>query len=778
MPTDSTKHIPYATPRNREVSSYAERDLHTSGKKPSVIMDSTPSKPGPRLSNAGTKPHNTISASNKPKTTHLSKTLAARPQKARPSVQDLFASPSSGAQGTASSKPQNTRKSLAATTPKEKLSALDSNQEQPRHSPKSSAALRETIAKAKAARRDVAKFQSKWTARPPQELSSFPKIELGGGGEDLLRNRVVAARTDGRLNIAALELTEVPPEVLNMYQGDSTGVAWYESVDLVRLIAADNEFEALPGHAFPDNGPSEDNDSRGNVFACLETLDLHGNRLKQLPLGLGRLERLTILNLSKNNLSNDSLQIISRVLSLRELRIGSNGFEGALSSQLCALSNLEILDLQGNALSALPNKLQDLASLHVLDLSGNKFVSLPFEILAFASLIELNAARNRLSGSLFPANFDGLAHLKSLNVANNALLSITADRLVNLPRLLYLDVNENRLKFLPDVSGFTELHTLLAGGNKLTSYPEGVTSLQQLKTVDLSRNDLKTVDERFGLLEQLTVLRVANNPLRERKFLTMDTGEMKRELRSRIQPDDAQDDLASSKGPGPVGYNAAANAWHVKAGGILDMSHTQLETIEPLDFRKLAESNDVKTCFLHHNSLPLLPQALSIASTTMTKLDLSHNKLAGSEYLPIELSLLSVKSLNISFNSIASLAPLLERFVAPALTELNVSRNRLTVLTPLREAFPSLMTIHASGNKISELHVNAVAGLQVLDVSGNEIGHLEPKLGLLGEQGLRTLLLNGNTFRVPRREVVDKGTGAVLAWLRTRIPEDEIQTLH
>ena len=53
-------------------------------------------------------------------------------------------------------------------------------------------------------------------------------------------------------------------------------------------------------------------------------------------------------------------------------------------------------------------------------------------------------------------------------------------------------------------------------------------------------------------------------------------------------------------------------------------------------------------------------------------------------------------------------------------------------------------------------------GLQALDVSGNAITHLQPKLGLLGSHGLRTLLVGANKFSVPRRDVIDKGTEAVL----------------
>ena len=52
------------------------------------------------------------------------------------------------------------------------------------------------------------------------------------------------------MNLASRELTEIPLEIWNMYQPDpdkvvvdfnSSGGAWYDAVDLTRLIAADNK---------------------------------------------------------------------------------------------------------------------------------------------------------------------------------------------------------------------------------------------------------------------------------------------------------------------------------------------------------------------------------------------------------------------------------------------------------------------------------------------------------------------------------------------------------
>jgi hypothetical protein len=74
--------------------------------------------------------------------------------------------------------------------------------------------------------------------------------------------------------------------------------------------------------------------------------------------------------------------------------------------------------------------------------------------------------------------------------------------------------------------------------------------------------------------------------------------------------------------------------------------------------------------------------------------------------------------------------------------------------------------------QLTGLDVEKILGLAVLntlDLSNNSLAQLPPKLALLKE--LRSLQVQGNTFRVPRRDLIDKGTAAVLAYLRDKIPQ-------
>lgn len=264
-----------------------------------------------------------------------SKTLSARPSQTRPSVNGIFKKPSALVLDKTSKPIATSRKdsltsqkssttasgeetvfSAASTTSAQTAASGDTSPQ----FKKASAALREQIARAKAAKRAAAQ-QVQLEPPPANGPLASPVIPTDnsfdfGLADDpfnlkrdasstakVLQSRVAVARTSGRLNIAALGLKEIPSEVLNMYNLDSIGPGggnWAESVDLTRFVAADNELEMIEEALFPDIDPeelAEAEDAQVCMFGGLETLDLHGNMLISLPVGLRRLSLLTSLNL-------------------------------------------------------------------------------------------------------------------------------------------------------------------------------------------------------------------------------------------------------------------------------------------------------------------------------------------------------------------------------------------------------------------------------------------------------------------------------------------------
>ncbi|CAG7919144.1 unnamed protein product [Penicillium olsonii] len=668
---------------------------------------------------------------------------------------------------------------------------------------KSSSSLRETIAKAKAARKAVAAGEKKETPQTP--VSEVPVVDSWGVVEEedpfnqlpkepgslVMRKRVQTARATGQLNIAAFSLKEIPKEVLTMYDYDADNENWFENVDLVKFIAADNELEHIADEVFPDINPEEfdpDSDDRGLQFGGLETLDLHGNMLKSLPMGLRRMQNLRTLNLSNNSLDMEHIEIISEITSLTDLKLANNQLEGVLAPFMGRLDKLESLDLRGNKLITLPEEIAGMKSLRTLDVSENKLTSLPFEIFSKLPLKTLNAQKNKLEGTLIPESVGRWETLQLLNVANNAVVVFSSNDTLDLPNLHTLLIGVNRITHLPCVSSWQSLLTLSAEENKISELPTGFVELKSIKKADFTGNDLTRLDDKMGLMESLTSLRVANNPLRERRLLTMDTEDIKRDLRSRCEPDpqdtDDEGSVATQFTLAPENPALDGN-WQIKSGGILDKSFADMTdlTVEQME---VVASQDIRSLFLQQNQLSCFPApALAILAHSLVELDLSHNPMNGSDFLSSPLELPKLQSLTLNATCMVSWEPLIANLVAPSLTLLDVSHNRLKGPLPnLRSTFPELKTIVASDNQIASLDFESVQGLQVVELSNNDIDSLPAKIGLLAADrdarnwgngsALRRFEVAGNRFRVPRWQVVAKGTDAILEFLRVRIPTSDL----
>lgn len=463
---------------------------------------------------------------------------------------------------------------------------------------------------------------------------------------------------------------------------------------------------------------------------------------------------------------------------MKILRLANNELAGDLDEKLTNLAALEVLDISRNSIASLPENLKRMTHLRTLNVSGNGLTMLPLSAIATLPVTELTASKNRISGSLFPTDVQGMDFLQILDVSDNALTSLTDSTTLKFPVLRQLSLARNRLMSLPDVSKWTELVTMDASENRISCVPDGFISLAKIKQVYFTGNNLKTLDDRIGIMESLEILKVSDNPLKQLKYLTMPTEDLKRDLKLRLEPaleeavevqvPEGEDKVSDPERP-PV-VEEQTETWPVTSGGRLDRSSKGICSLDMVILESTSARHTIRSADLDKNMLTSIPLALSTLGTTLTKLTLAHNKME-QNYLTASLELPNLLDLNISCNSITSLNPLLESLSAPALSSLNISANRIGMLPILRQKYPSLYNLIANDNRISELDVDAVDGLKVIDLRNNDIAHLPPKLGLL--QGIERLDLVGNVFRVPRWTVLEKGTQATLAWLRDRIPAEE-----
>ncbi|SZF00355.1 unnamed protein product [Blumeria hordei] len=743
--------------------------------------------------------------------------LSTRSMKQRSSVIGLFQSPSVAiikplSQGTKPTKPTQTSRNLSV--PKDDTSNLEStklpgvklapstsgnNEVTPR---KSSAALREQISKAKAAAKRVNTSDSQQDIKDLKDIPVIPSVSFDFGlssdpfnqkvvlssNKELLIKRVQSAQTSGRLNISAMELKEIPEEVLNMYSLQSMGeTSWAEAVDLTKFVAADNQIDKLSDDAFPDydfQREHEEDETHGNQFAGLQVMDMHGNRLSNLPIGLRRLQLLTTLNLANNQLNNSCLDVISQISSLRDLNLNQNVLTDQLEMALTKLKNLEVLNLSQNKLSTLPESLVELGRLRTLNIAENSFKSLPFNALCKLPLTELNASKNKLGGTLIPEDIDELHCLKLLDVSKNMLTSLHVSANIKFPALQQLNCSFNNLIDLPDMTGWDSLLTITAEDNHIEALPQDFVALPKLKNVNFDGNNLKVLDDRIGRMESLEVLRINGNPLRNRKLIGIPTEDLKQLLLARLEPEiesEREKDADSEQvfflaHESPCSSPPSASSeWSVQAGGILDISNSNSSSLNPIAAAEVAFNHRIKILQIHHNTFKTIPLSISNFAVTLTTLNLSNNELADDTYFCDKLELPALQELNLCSNTISSLEPLCHNLQAKNLERLDVSFNRVTFIPILPSYFPALKILIASHNKIKVLSPESITGMNVVDCSSNEINCLNAKIGLLGgSHGLRSLDVSGNCFKVPKYTILEKGTEATLAWLRDKIPANEL----
>jgi Leucine-rich repeat (LRR) protein len=704
------------------------------------------------------------------------RSVSARPPKARPALGDA----------------------LAPTQKREKPAVSSSNRNPvPSTVKSSSSVLREQIAAAKAAARKERENEAARPARNApsqfdgafdQDIAMDPFNQGPKDDKHIMRNRINNARMDGKLNIAAMGLKTIPPEVLSMYDAavlEDSKVNWAEVVDLTKFIAADNEIEDIDVNVFPDKSFEEFNDeedSQGNQFGGLELLDLHGNALSLVPIGLRRLERLTSLNLSHNKLDNSALEVISQIKPLKELKLGHNGISGHLPLSVAELPYLEVLELQANRLLALPEAISGLVNLRVLNVSHNQLTDLPMEALQQLPLQDLDASNNALLGSLFPLGSSAEHRtLRSLNVANNSLAALTFLEHFDLPLLQTLNVTNNHLAAMQPLHGCPGLITLSAGENKLSELPSGFTELTRLRHVNFSSNDLRMLPSGIANMESLESLVLAANPLQVKKYLTMQAADIKRDLRARLEPESINGELESATNHTSddqgLGSEAPGMKWTLKPNGVLDLSGQGLTNVVQMDLAAFLEVNDVRQLLLQNNKITEILPAL-VLGPNVRVLDLSSNPLESS-HLPDRLELPSLQELQLRNCSLTSLDQLLANLDAPKLHTLDVSANRLAGPVPvLREAFPHLTTFLARDNRFSDISVPALQGLGTVNLASNNIQTLPAEIGLLWHEGLKSFEVGSNAFRVPGYRVLEKGTEATLRWLRDRLPAAEEQAVE
>jgi len=178
------------------------------------------------------------------------------------------------------------------------------------------------------------------------------------------------------------------------------------------------------------------------------------------------------------------------------------------------LQGCTYLDLRHCALETLPPEVMSLAeTLEVLDLSGNALSALPESLSRLTKLHTLFASSNRLT--TLPAALGQLPQLDTLGLKANQIVDVPASALA--PTLRWLILTDNRIATLPTtLTHCTRLQKLMLAGNRLAQWPRGMEHLQRLELLRLSANCFAQAEdalpEELLAMPQLAWLAYAGNP--------------------------------------------------------------------------------------------------------------------------------------------------------------------------------------------------------------------------------------------------------------------------
>ncbi|KAK9363430.1 hypothetical protein V1504DRAFT_401411 [Lipomyces starkeyi] len=603
-------------------------------------------------------------------------------------------------------------------------------------------------------------------------------FNLKGGNKvsNDIRRRIQEARKTGTLQLSRLGLSNVPDEVYELLEnGHQKGVSYSKRksiAELTAFVATHNSIERLDGR-FPD------------VFSCLVSVDLRHNGLRKIPLLMNKLYSLEVLNLSANKLTNESLSVLFTISSLVDLDIQANRFDGEILSCLCNLVSLEALNVNGNEFSSVgPTAFSALCNLQKLSIKSNKLRRFPFDSIENVPIVELDLSYNKISGSLI--SIDRISRFSELRVlkASHNQIKVVSDFAIILPYLEVLDLNSNMVVSLGMLLLCTpSLVQLNISRNMMPVLPDGITELRNLKMLDISFNLFTHFDSRLGLIDSLESLRWDGNKFGERSLAVMDTKDVKMRLRERYEKEMSAKEKQDEHDSGDEFLEMAvqkrltrsqskSKPLDLSGRGYSDLPDLLVERYMPGQYYRYG-TDAITELHLQRNEFSTIPDTImSFAfADALRSINLSHNNL-GEDAFVSPISLRSLSELNLSCNSINSLIMFVANFQLQSLQKLDLSFNKVHhVPLNLVMAFSTLEELNLHENKISEIDADAFKGLEKIDLSNNSIRYLPPELGKI--KTIVTLKVHGNIFKTPRWQIVQKGTDALMEWLRLRLPEED-----
>ncbi|XP_068086048.1 chaoptin [Anabrus simplex] len=478
---------------------------------------------------------------------------------------------------------------------------------------------------------------------------------------------------------------------------------------LVELKLGQNRITALTGTPISlpelkllDLSRNQLNEVSRTAFSMLPSL-LHLNlsynpQLALLPTSvLHSLPHLAILDMSVTGLKQLPQEFFQHNTALEEVYLRGNSIQEITDGAFHNLQNLTSIDLSDNhILNIRPGAFSGLISIKRVLLKGNRLSAFKGEffkpprgsdINSGTSLEELDLSDNELS-YLFPSSFRIHPRIRHLAIANNRFSFFPAELIASLQFLEYVDLSGNDLKSVEelDFARLPRLRILLLSRNQIEAVSESAFhNSTQLQVLDLSSNKLERLGERtFEGLARIEMLNLENNILAELPDSIFE--------RSRLQMLE--------------NINLARNKFEIPPLKTLQRQYFFLSSVD-----------------LSRNLLHEIPPEDSIM-VNIKKLDLSFNPLSEQAIANVLGEPKTVRELNLAGTGIVKVTQL----ETPFLHVLNLSHNGIVELPDkVFERSTLLEALDLSHNKISDLSANLprvwsrLKNLRALDLSGNPV---------------------------------------------------------
>ncbi len=566
---------------------------------------------------------------------------------------------------------------------------------------------------------------------PPPGRFSYPwqpDTPMGVPGDELtgdLDGPVNASRTIDEVWDMAARVSDVPP-LCN--EGDIPADALSSLPDEVAFPAPGADREFAVSFAAPDSCADFHLQTHSSLpafsasaewlrqgeYSLSVTADPHNGTCGSGP----RIGEITV-SLSASPYSSTARVAleVSPATIFVEQSFGPNEFCGSLSG---ATEEAVSLDLSGQNVNP------------AFKLSDGMFSEFP-------RLEDLDLSDNLL-GHFQNSYFDGLSLLTRLDLSGNELTELEDGVLVKLPELEHLDLRGNKLRRIKR-SYFEK-----PSDPDATGYP--------LKTLDLSHNELRELDERWsGHLWHLESLHLNNNQL---EAIDKDSlgyfEELKRLNLAHNSIEAVGPYVFAGYAPKLTHLNLSSNrissipdttfgyvAWDGRVWAAADLRQLNLSRNRLEEFPELSMNGKLTHLWLGWNRIASVGDGLSELAE-LTGLQLSSNRLAEFPDLSNNGKL---TRLWLGGNAIAAVGDGLSHLTE--LTALQLSRNQLEEMPDLSNN-RKLTHLWLEGNKVASIPPRAFGGLsklQYLNISDNPLTEPLPAAVCTFIRGVKTVVAEG-----------------------------------